>query len=258
MPADDLKLLSDTIAEASAIALRHFGNNPDHWQKDGGKGPVSEADLEINRMLFAVLRQARPEYGWLSEETEDDGERSEHDHVFIVDPIDGTRSFLNRNGNFGISLAVAHKGVVTAAAVNMPVRDLTYRAALGQGATLNATPLSGGGTDQLAGARFLASGALMAPRHWHKRPPPIERHFRSSLAYRLCLVAQGRFDGMMTLRQTFEWDVAAGSLIATEAGINVQTSQGEKPIFNQAKPAMNGLIATNIDLQHQLTPYLKA
>ncbi|MGY9053536.1 MAG: inositol monophosphatase family protein, partial [Rhodobacterales bacterium] len=77
----------------------------------GGQGPVSEADLEIDRMLQAEFSKARPNYGCLSEELEDNPSRCETDVVFIIDPIDGTRSFLNGHENFATSIAIARNGV---------------------------------------------------------------------------------------------------------------------------------------------------
>ena len=102
-----------------------------------------------------------------------------------------------------------------------------------------------GNNTNINGARILASESQNNHKLWKDSPPPIERHFRSSLAYRLCLVAEGRFDGMMTLRQTWEWDVAAGNLICTEAGCEVRTQEGECPIYNSEDSKMNGMIAGN-------------
>ncbi|MEH6361855.1 MAG: inositol monophosphatase family protein, partial [Amylibacter sp.] len=83
------------------------------------------------------------------------------------------------------------------------------------------------------------------------------RHFRSSLAYRLCLVAQGRFDGMITLRDTWEWDVAAGDLICREAGAKVSDKFKRLPQYNQPKPALAGMIAAAPNLHSGLVEYLK-
>ena len=75
MPATDLSLLQDAAQTAGEIALRHFRDNPQVWDKGGGAGPVTEADLEVNAALHDILGTARPDYGWLSEETEDGAAR---------------------------------------------------------------------------------------------------------------------------------------------------------------------------------------
>lgn len=257
MLVPDLKLLLGAVQAAGDIALKYFQKDVDVWDKGDGQGPVTQADLEIDKMLNAELLGARPDYGWLSEETEDDLKRLEHETVFIVDPIDGTRSFINGHENFATAIAIARKGVVEAAVVHCPVKKLTYWAALGQGAYLNGEAIVNSGASEVQSARVLASGAQMKSGHWRNQPPPIERHFRSSLAYRLCLVAQGRFDGMITLRDTWEWDVAAGDLICREAGAMVSDKHKCLPIYNQEKPALAGMIAAAPILHDQLVGYLK-
>lgn len=233
-----------------------YGNAPKQWDKGGGQGPVSEADLAIDNMLQAEFSQNRPDYAILSEETEDDPKRCSSDVVFIIDPIDGTRSFLNRHENFATSIAIARHGIVTEAVVHLPAKGLTYSARSNEGAWLNGEKISVSGNDTIKGARFLASGSQTHPKLWRNTAPPIERHFRSSLAYRLCLVAQGRFDGMLTFRPTWEWDVAAGDLICSEAGGHVVTQDGDKPVYNSPTAKMNGMLASNSTLTQGVLSYL--
>lgn len=257
MQGRDLTLLLDAAKAAGEIALKYFKSDVDTWDKGGGQGPVTQADLEIDQMLNAELLGARPDYGWLSEETEDNTDRLECDVVFIVDPIDGTRSFINGHENFSTSLAIAKNGVVRDAVVHCPVKKLTYWASAGQGAFMNGEPIAHNGANDVRGARILAAGSQMKSVHWKDQIPPVERHFRSSLAYRLCLVAQGRFDGMLTLRDTWEWDVAAGDLICREAGAKVSDRLQGTPIYNQPKPALTGMIAATPLIHDGLFPYLK-
>ena len=95
MPAsEDLQLLIDAARASGDIARKHFKASPEVWDKAGNAGPVTEADLAIDRMLKTDLLAARATYGWLSEETEDSDARLSHDRVFIIDPIDGTRAFI--------------------------------------------------------------------------------------------------------------------------------------------------------------------
>ena len=244
MQAHDLALLRDAAADAGKIAKRHFLDGFDVWDKGGGQGPVTEADLEIDRMLHARLCAARPDYGWLSEETEDDPARLNSATVFIVDPIDGTRAFVEGKHSFSTALAIASGGIVTAAVVHLPMKDLTYHATLGGGAFCNDTPLSVSPRAEVTDAAILAGWFNMEPGHWHNgMPPAFSRHFRPSLAYRMALVADGQFDGMLTLRDTWEWDVAAGTLLVTEAGGAVSTRAGDAPKFNNPRPALPGLLA---------------
>jgi len=90
----DLDLIADAAKRAGAVALSHFNQSPEVWWKNEGRSPVSAADFAANEILETMLRAARPDYGWLSEETEDSADRLSRDTLFIIDPIDGTRGFL--------------------------------------------------------------------------------------------------------------------------------------------------------------------
>ncbi|NOX74104.1 MAG: 3'(2'),5'-bisphosphate nucleotidase CysQ, partial [Alphaproteobacteria bacterium] len=192
MPARDLDLLLVAAMEAGKIASRYFRQQFDVRDKGDGQGPVTEADLEIDRMLRRELTAARPDYGWLSEETEDGRARLDCEHVFIVDPIDGTRSFVQGSTTFAHSLAIARGGIVTAAVVYLPERDLMFQARTGQGAFLNGAPISATARTVLDGASLLVAKSQLSADLWPGGVPPVSRHFRSSLAYRMCLIAQGR------------------------------------------------------------------
>lgn len=243
MPESDLALLADAALAAGEIARRHFGRGPEVWQKPDGAGPVSAADLEIDAMLRAELLAARPGYGWLSEETPDTPARLDARRVFIVDPLDGTAAFLAGQRGFAHSLAVAEAGRVIAAAVAVPMLGRLYTAAAGAGAWLDGRPIAVSGRGALEGAGILAARPQLDPAHWPGGVPPVERHFRSSLAYRLCAVAAGRFDAMLTLRDTWEWDIAAGSLIVAEAGGRVTDRHGRTPLFNSPPARQAGVLA---------------
>ncbi len=240
--ADDLALLVGAAAAAGAIALGHFRRDVEVWEKPG-EGPVTEADLAIDRMLRAELGAARPDYGWLSEESEGQHDRTSRERVFIVDPIDGTRAFIAGQEGWGPALAVAERGRVVAAVMHLPARGETFAAALGQGASLNGASIRASGRAMLEGAAALVTASQLKDELWPGGPPPVKRHFRPSLAWRLCLVGQGRFDLMVTLRPAYEWDIAAGSLIATEAGAVVTDGDGGALEFNRHPARAPGVIA---------------
>ena len=244
MPASDLALLKEAAREAGVIALRHFRSAPEVWDKPGGAGPVSEADLEIDRMLRYELLASRKGYGWLSEETDDDPARLEAERLFIVDPIDGTRAFLEGSEDWALSLATARAGRITAAVVYLPARKLMFAAHRGGGASLNGQPIRVAADRPLEDINILATRPNFAPEHWKAgKAPQVRRSFRSSLAYRLCLVAEGRFDAMLTLRPAWEWDIAAGSLIVTEAKGQATDRAGQPLIFNNPGAQVDGLVA---------------
>lgn len=243
MPVSDLPLLIDAAKAAAEVANRFWRQDPKCWDKGGGAGPVTEADLEVDALLRARLTDARPDYGWLSEETEDGPARLEDERLFIVDPIDGTRAFAAGERTWAHSLSVVERGRVTAGVVLLPRRDKLYAAALGQGATLNGAPVSASTRSELAGATVLAARPNFDAQHWKGGTPPVERQFRSSLAYRLSLIGEGRFDAMLTLRDSWEWDIAAGTLIAAEAGATVTDRAGADLRFNSSGARTPGVLA---------------
>ena len=243
MPARDLALLTDAARDAGRIALRFWRKDPQVWDKGGEHGPVTEADLAVNDMLKARLLAARPGYGWLSEETPDDAARLACETVFIIDPIDGTRAFIAGEETFAHSLAIAHEGRVTAGVVFLPALDRIYTASETAPPLKDGQPIAASRRDRLEGADILTTKVNMVPEKWPGGVPEITRHFRASLAYRLCLAAEGRFDGMLTLRPAWEWDIAAGSLIAEKAGAVVTDQRGESLRFNTASALADGVLA---------------
>jgi myo-inositol-1(or 4)-monophosphatase len=243
LPARDLALLTEAAREAGRIALRFWRREHKVWDKGGEHGPVTEADLAVNDMLKARLLAARPGYGWLSEETPDSAERLAVDTVFIVDPIDGTRAFVAGEESFAHSLAVAHQGRVTAAVVYLPALDRIYTASETASPLKDGQPIMASGRERLEGANILTTKANLVPEKWPGGVPEITRSFRASLAYRMCLAAEGRFDGMLTLRDTWEWDIAAGSLIAERAGAIVSDRLGNALRFNTPGAMSAGVLA---------------
>lgn len=243
MPAHDLALLTEAALEAGTIALRYWKRNPDVWDKGDGAGPVTEADLAVNRMLHDRLQGARPDYGWLSEESEDSDARQAADRVFIVDPIDGTRSFIAGEEHFAHSLAVAERGRVVAAVVYLPAMDRLYTASAATPAMCDGQPVRASTIAGIEGANVLSTRANFQPEQWPGGVPDLKRSFRASLAYRLCLVAEGRYDGMLTLRDAWEWDIAAGGLIAERAGAVVTDRAGRALSFNTPLARNAGVVA---------------
>ena len=97
--------------------------------------------------------------------------------------------------------------------------------------------------ETLEGAQVLTTKTHLLPEKWPGGVPGVERHFRASLAWRFCLAAEGQFDGMLTLRDAWEWDIAAGSLIAERAGVVVTDRHGAALRFNTATARAEGVLA---------------
>ncbi|MEM1360277.1 MAG: 3'(2'),5'-bisphosphate nucleotidase CysQ [Pseudomonadota bacterium] len=247
----DLALLMEAAREAGPIARKYWGHSPEVWVK-GDNSPVTEADLEVNGMLEEHLRAARPDYGWLSEETTDNADRLDCDRVFIVDPIDGTRSFVEGKEEWAHALAIAEAGRVVVGAVYLPMRDEMFAATLGGGSFCNEDRLRVSTREALTGAKVLSNKSAFAPHHWPKGLPEVERGTKPALAHRLSVVAQGVFDASISFRGVWEWDSAAGTLMVTEAGGLATDREGNTLPFNAPYPRSNGVVAATPAIHAQI------
>ncbi len=253
----DTRLLVESVREAGNIARKYFRGEYASWDKGRGN-PVTEVDIAIDRSLHEVLLTARPNYGWLSEETEDDPARLTHDRVFIVDPIDGTRGFLKGRPHFTIVATVVQDGRPVSAAIYNPITEEMYDAAYGSGARLNGDPISVSEKDTLDGCRILAPRVYFESSRW-KNPWPASMQIetRSSIAYRLALVASGRFDAVLSLTAKNDWDLAAGDLLLNEAGGRVTTPSGETLTYNNPQPLQRGVLSAGPALHAKLKQRLQ-
>jgi myo-inositol-1(or 4)-monophosphatase len=214
---DDLQLLRSAAVAAGILACAFFRKPVKVWNK-ANASPVSEADVTVNRFLEQTLRSTRPAYGWLSEESSDDPARLTTDRVFVVDPIDGTRGFIDGRDSWTICIAVVEHGRPIAGVIYAPARDEMYEASLGGGARLNGRPLARRRLDHDERPLIPTPGAvhqqLQAAGLDYRRGP-----FAPSLAYRLMQVATGALDAAVARRGANDWDIAAAALILAEAGI---------------------------------------
>lgn len=255
MLARDIELLTEAARGAGRIALRFWRRELTVWEKPG-QGPVSNADIAVNDYLREILRDARPDYAWLSEEDPDGPERQGARRTFMLDPIDGTRAFIAGEDTFSHSIAVVEDGRPVAGVVYLPVLDRIYTATTDGPALKNGLAIAASTRAGIEGATLLTTHPNMTPEHWPGGVPQLKRSFRASLAYRMCLVAEGRHDGMLTLRDAWEWDIAAGTLIAERAGA-VVTDRFNAPLtFNAVHPQTRGVIAAAPGLHRALVQRL--
>jgi len=217
---EDRELLRTAAVTAGILAAGYFRRDLKTWTKDGSS-PVSEADIVLDNYLHNALTSARPGYGWLSEESEDDPIRLTHRRVFIVDPIDGTRGFIRGDDSWTVSLAVVEDGVPIAGVVYAPARDEMYDAALGAGARYNGQPLvrqrHPGRTSPLIPAPGAVHQELQAAGFDYTRGP-----YFPSLAYQLVQVATGRLDAGVARRGARDWDIAGAACVLKEVGMGFE------------------------------------
>jgi myo-inositol-1(or 4)-monophosphatase len=246
----DLELLENTVRAAGKIALKFFTGHYRRWSKVGGS-PVTEADLAVDAFLKEELHRARPDYGWLSEESLDDPARLDARRVFIVDPIDGTVAFMKGRPHFTICAAVVESGRPLSGVVFNPARDECFTGQESKGAHLNGIPIHVGGRSVIEGCKLLGNRALFTD--W----PPMQIENFSSIAYRVALVAAGQFDAMVSLTGKRDWDLAAADIIIREAGGRLVDLDGREPVYNVPAAIQGATIAAGPGLIDPLLTALR-
>ncbi|MCF8470925.1 MAG: 3'(2'),5'-bisphosphate nucleotidase CysQ [Parvibaculum sp.] len=239
----DFSLLKEAVREAGALAMRYFQNDFKTWSKDHDNTPVTEADIAVNNLLRARLMGARPDYGWLSEETEDDVSRLSRPFVWMVDPIDGTRAFSKGKPHFAISVALVTEGRPVLAALFNPATDEFFEAEEGAGARLNDTPIHVSDCNDIEGCRMVAFAPMFKHPAWSKSWPDMDIFDRNSVAYRIALVASGQADATLALNGKNDWDLAAADLIVHEAGGCMTTHDGTGLLYNRPSTRHPSLLA---------------
>lgn len=254
--AADHELLVQAVREGGAIALRFFREGFEHWHKAPGD-PVSEADHAVDAFLHERLLTARPDYGWLSEEQEDNAERLDCEHVWVVDPIDGTRAFIEKREQFTVVAALVRNGKPVSAAAFNPATDEFFEASLGGGARLNGEPIQVGGKADFEHAHLLGGPRMFERAGWDSPPTGIRFASINSIAYRMCLVACDRYDGCVSLNGKSDWDIAAPDLIVREAGGLVTDSHGAEFTYNKADTRHLSVITAGAPMHDRLMRFLE-
>jgi myo-inositol-1(or 4)-monophosphatase len=239
--ANQREILVAAVREAGALALKSFQTPLKSWIKDK-TSPVSEADIAVDNLLRARLAGSPPGVGWLSEESEDERARRPATRLWIVDPIDGTRSYLAGRPDWVISAALIADGRPVLAAVLAPVTDELFVASLGTGATRNGVPIKAGAGGGLAGAkvagpkRIVQALAAIEPRI-------VAMPRLGSLALRLVRVAHGELDVAFASGNSHDWDLAGADLLVHEAGGAMTNLVGRTLTYNQPEPVHGALVA---------------
>ena len=233
--------LAEIVRAAGDVALKTFRQPLRQWIK-GESSPVSEADIAVNDFLRERLVGLASDYGWLSEENEDDPARLEAANVWIVDPIDGTRAYLAGQDDWTISVALAARGRPTIGAVFAPVSQELFLAVAGSGATRNGVPIAASTGHDMTGAKVVGP-----KRHinWlaslNANAMPVPRI--GSIALRLARVAQGVLDVAFAGGNSHDWDLAAADLLVHEAGGALTAITGEALTYNSSELVHGALLA---------------
>jgi myo-inositol-1(or 4)-monophosphatase len=230
--------------EAGAIVRRHYESGVEVREK-GPDSPVTKADLEANACIRRHVAAAFPDDGWLSEETADSTERLGRQRTWVVDPLDGTKEFIQHIPEFCVCIALTEDGRPVVAVEYNPAADRLYVAVRGAGTTVNGAPARVSKTSQVAEARVLASRSEDKRGEWDAFKGRVHVELTGSVAFKLAELSTGAGDATFTLTPKNEWDICAGTLLVEEAGGRVTGLDGRPLVFNQPSPLRPGMIASN-------------
>jgi myo-inositol-1(or 4)-monophosphatase len=241
--------------EAARAVLNRFTPGAIETEYKIGHDPVTEADRAVDDVLRETL--LRPGEGWLSEETVDDFTRLTRRRVWVVDPLDGTREFVQGIPEFCVSIALVEDGIPIAGGICNPATDELILGSRDTGVTYNGKPSQPSQRKVLHGALVLASRSEVKRGEW-KQFESAEFNIKpmGSVAYKLGLVAAGRADLTFTLVPKNEWDVAAGAALVESAGGWVLKLDNCPLRCNQRNPLISGLLAGSPHLREPLLALL--
>lgn len=225
-----LELAESIAQQAAAVQLERLGSRIHVGTKSTATDMVTEVDREVERLIVDGILAARPNDGILGEEGADVAGTS--GHRWIVDPIDGTTNYLYGHPGFAVSIACEREGEVVVGVVNDPLHRELYAAVRGGGATRNGEPVHCSEQTDIAQA-LIATGFGYDPDRRREQGAVIARVISEirdirrmgAAAVDLCSVASGRVDAYFE-RGLNAWDLAAGELIASEAGAVIEAIEG--------------------------------
>jgi len=249
-------LVKESILEAGKLALKWFKKDPEQWQKDDGS-LVSKADIEINDLLNKLLKNKNPEFGWLSEENEDDRSRLNKKITFVVDPLDGTKAFLEGKKEFSISVAIVKNGLPISGIVFSPSTGEMFEAEKNKGSWKNNKKVIISNYNRLEKCKMIAFKPMFSHPAWKEPWPKMDVENRNSIAYRMALVASGQYDAMMALNSKNDWDIAAGDLLISESGGIVTLHTNKKIIYNTENTKKPSVIGTNKAIHEKIIKRVK-
>lgn len=230
-------------------------------KKKKDNSPITLADEASHHLLTAGLKKLYPDIPVISEEEKITpyNIRKNWPYFWLLDPLDGTKEFILKNGEFTINLALIEKDTPIIGIIAAPTKRLVYFAAKGGGAYKKEAE----GSLCPIKAKNQPGNTLVATRsrsHKNKREESIlaklgkTKTIHAGSALKFCLVAEGRADIYLRGGPTMEWDTAAGQCIAAEAGAKTYTLEGQPFLYNKKSLLNPGLICTAMDISSFLTP----
>jgi myo-inositol-1(or 4)-monophosphatase len=247
----------ENALEAARVIFNGFTPGEVQAEYKAGHDPVTAADKAVDAALRRNLLGDGE--GWLSEESADDLSRLDKRHVWVVDPLDGTREFVQGLPEFCVSIGFVEDGKPVAGGIYNPATQETFLGAIDSGVTYNGKASRPVAPRTLEGALILASRSEVKRGEWETfRNAPFQLRPMGSVAYKLALVAAGLAQATFTLTPKHEWDVAAGVALVLSSGGVVRTLENTALKCNQRNPLLSGLIASRPEVSEDLLRYLES
>ena len=241
-------LLTATAAAHKAGNIIHSFFHSEFEVKMKGKGnPVTEADIAADDILKKILTTEFPDYGWLSEETQDTPHRLSKKRVWVVDPIDGTKEFVEGIPNFVVSIGLVENGIPILGVIHNPINKDTYSATLGGGILFNGKQTIIDDKTEFSQISMLNSRSETQQGLWEPYIPYFKKLIAiGSIALKLGMVAANQTNMVASLKPKNEWDICAGHCLINEAGGILLTLEGKEITYNNPKTLITpGLVAGN-------------
>lgn len=217
-----LEIVKKVAVEAGAAIMEVYNSCEDmQVEYKEGNMPLTAADKAANAIIVSCLRREFPECAILSEEEKDNLERLQNPYCFIVDPLDGTKEFIKRNGQFTVNIALAYEHRSILGVIYVPVTKELYFASQGEGAFLE---VDGVVTRLSVSDRTEELRVVMSSSHGCEQMDQLMKkynltHFVSmGSSLKGCLIAKGEAEVYYRYNPTMEWDTAAMQCIVEEAG----------------------------------------
>ena len=251
-----LNIAKKLAIEAGNGIMEIYNSGSFEISQKGDKGPLTKADILANNIIVDNLRKEFPDYSILTEEEADDKKRLQNDYVWIIDPLDGTKEFIARNGEFTVNVALVHKHEAVLGVVYAPARQELFFASKNDGAYLE----KNGKMEKVkVSDRDKISEMFLVQSRSHPSDKLTKLMAKYAFAgiracgssLKGCMIAEGEADVYFRLGPINEWDICAMNAIVNEAGGILTTLDNEMIKYNSENPKISSFIVSNNEIHEK-------
>ena len=235
----EMELAKELAVKAGEAIMKVYGTDDFDISYKEDNSPLTKADRAANDIIVPALKEAFPEYAVLSEEEKDDLKRLDNDYCFVIDPLDGTKEFIKRNGQFTVNIALSYKHRTVMGVIYVPVSKELYYGYKGFGAYVDNDKGKGIRLNVSDNVDKTALRMVMSSSHGDERVDSlvekynIKDHVSMGSSLKGCIIASGEADIYYRYKPTMEWDTAAMQLIVEEAGGIFRQTDDSEMLYNR-------------------------